>query len=86
MPCSHDVVGEENIIADKWKENEMGPKGLVGSEDDEDSDIFKRIKMITARAFDPGICVSFSNKKSEFLAMQIVKLDPHDSKKELPHE
>ena len=41
----------------------MGLKGLVGSKDDEDSDIFKMIKMITVCAFDHGICVSFNNKK-----------------------
>ena len=42
--------------------------------------------MITVRALDPSICVSFSNQKIEFHAMQMAKPDPRDSKKELPHE
>ena len=86
VPCSHDVVGEKNIVEDKWKENEMGPKGLVGSKDEEDNDIFRMIKVIILRAFDPGICVSFSKRKYGFLAMQMEKSDLHESEKELPLE
>ena len=64
---------EECIVEVKLKENGMGSKGLIGSKDDEDSNIFKIIKMIVERAFDPGICVSFCKRKREFLAMPMEK-------------
>ena len=86
VPCLLDVGVEEGIVEDKLKENGIESKGLVGSKDDEDIDIFRMIKMITARAFDPDICVSFSNQKGEFLTTQMAKPNPRDSKKELPHE
>lgn len=53
----------------KWKKNV--PMGTVG----EESDIFKMVKMIIQRQYDPVILFSFSKRECEFLAMQMAKLD-----------
>ncbi|KAI5065335.1 hypothetical protein GOP47_0020030 [Adiantum capillus-veneris] len=44
-------------------------------ENSEQSDIFKLVKMIMVRQFDPVIVFSFSKRECEFLANQMAKLD-----------
>ncbi|KAL8541877.1 hypothetical protein ACS0TY_002938 [Phlomoides rotata] len=60
---------------DRRKENGKGQKGLVIGKAGEDSDIFKMVKMIMLRQYDPVICFSFSKRECEFLAMQMAKMD-----------
>lgn len=56
---------------DRRKENGKWQKGLVVGKAGEDSDIFKMVKMIILRQYDPVICFSFSKRECEFLAMQV---------------
>lgn len=56
---------------DKKRENGKWQKGLVVGKSGEDSDIFKMVKMIIQRQYDPVICFSFSKRECEFLAMQV---------------
>ncbi|KAK6121271.1 hypothetical protein DH2020_044974 [Rehmannia glutinosa] len=60
---------------DKRKENGKWQKGLIVGKAGEDSDIFKMVKMIILRQYDPVICFSFSKRECEFLAMQMAKMD-----------
>ncbi|XP_059449280.1 DExH-box ATP-dependent RNA helicase DExH9 [Corylus avellana] len=60
---------------DKKKENGKWQKGLPLGRVGEDSDIFKMVKMIIQRQYDPVILFSFSKRECEFLAMQMAKLD-----------
>ncbi|XP_051132574.1 DExH-box ATP-dependent RNA helicase DExH9 isoform X2 [Andrographis paniculata] len=60
---------------DKKKENGKWQKGLVLGKAGEESDIFKMVKMIVSRQYDPVICFSFSKRECEVLAMQMAKLD-----------
>nr|XP_016479404.1 PREDICTED: DExH-box ATP-dependent RNA helicase DExH9-like [Nicotiana tabacum] len=60
---------------DKKRENGKYQKGLVFCKSGEDSDIFKMVKMIIQRQYDPAICFSFSKRECEFLAMQMAKMD-----------
>ncbi|KAL6501313.1 Exosome RNA helicase MTR4 [Orobanche hederae] len=60
---------------DRRKENGKWQKGLVVGKAGEDSDIFKMVKMIIVRQYDPVICFSFSKRECEFLAMQMAKMD-----------
>ncbi|KAL0412796.1 UNVERIFIED_CONTAM: DExH-box ATP-dependent RNA helicase DExH9 [Sesamum radiatum] len=60
---------------DKRKENAKWQKGLILGKAGEDSDIFKMVKMIILRQYDPVICFSFSKRECEFLAMQMAKMD-----------
>ncbi|KAL0387253.1 UNVERIFIED_CONTAM: DExH-box ATP-dependent RNA helicase DExH9 [Sesamum radiatum] len=60
---------------DKRKENGKWQKGLILGKAGEDSDIFKMVKMIILRQYDPVICFSFSKRECEFLAMQMAKMD-----------
>ncbi|KAL6513217.1 Exosome RNA helicase MTR4 [Orobanche gracilis] len=60
---------------DRRKENGKWQKGLVVGKAGEDSDIFKMVKMIIMRQYDPVICFSFSKRECEFLAMQMAKMD-----------
>ncbi|KAK4406839.1 DExH-box ATP-dependent RNA helicase DExH9 [Sesamum angolense] len=60
---------------DKRKENGKWQKGLILGRAGEDSDIFKMVKMIILRQYDPVICFSFSKRECEFLAMQMAKMD-----------
>lgn len=60
---------------DKKRENGKWQKGLVVGKSGEDSDIFKMVKMIIQRQYDPLICFSFSKRECEFLAMQMAKMD-----------
>lgn len=53
----------------KWQKVAM--VGRAG----EDSDIFKMVKMIIQRQYDPVILFSFSKRECEFLAMQMAKMD-----------
>jgi len=56
---------------DKKKENGKWQKGLVLGRSGEESDIFKMVKMIIQRQYDPVILFSFSKRECEFLAMQV---------------
>lgn len=56
---------------DRKRGNGKLQKGLVVGRAGEDSDIFKMIKMIIQRQYDPVICFSFSKRECEFLAMQV---------------
>ncbi|MED6207966.1 Exosome RNA helicase MTR4 [Stylosanthes scabra] len=60
---------------DKRKENGKWQKGLVLGNLGEESDIFKMVKMIIQRQYDPVILFSFSKRECEFLAMQMAKMD-----------
>lgn len=55
------------------RKNEAGKwhKGVVAGRAGEDSDIFKMVKMIIQRQYDPVIVFSFSKRECEFLAMQV---------------
>lgn len=56
---------------DKKRENGKWQKGLLGGKPSEESDIFKMVKMIIQRQYDPVILFSFSKRECEFLAMQV---------------
>ncbi|KAF8405647.1 hypothetical protein HHK36_007723 [Tetracentron sinense] len=60
---------------DKKRENGKWQKGLVVGRAGEESDIFKMVKMIIQRQYDPVILFSFSKRECEFLAMQMAKMD-----------
>lgn len=60
---------------DKKRENGKWQKGLLGGKPSEESDIFKMVKMIIQRQYDPVILFSFSKRECEFLAMQMAKMD-----------
>ncbi|KAM3196843.1 hypothetical protein ACQJBY_072502 [Aegilops geniculata] len=70
-----------NVLApasgsDKKRENGKRQKGLVSAgKTNEESDIFKMVKMIIQRQYDPVILFSFSKRECEFLAMQMAKMD-----------
>ena len=53
------------------KDNGKSQKGLVMGKVSEQSDIFKLVKMIIQRQYDPVIIFSFSKRECEFLAMQV---------------
>lgn len=55
---------------DKKKENSK-LKGLTLGRVGEESDIFKMVKMIIQRQYDPVILFSFSKRECELLAMQV---------------
>ncbi|KAL6839316.1 hypothetical protein ACP4OV_030988 [Aristida adscensionis] len=62
--------------SDKRKENGKWQKGgIVAGKSSEESDIFKMVKMIIQRQYDPVILFSFSKRECEFLAMQMAKMD-----------
>ncbi|EYU33293.1 hypothetical protein ABFS82_14G086200 [Erythranthe guttata] len=71
---------------DRKKENGKWQKGLVVGKSGEDSDIFKMVKMIILRQYDPVICFSFSKRECELLAMQMAKLDLNDDDEKLNTE
>lgn len=50
---------------DRWQ------KGVVTGKSGEESDIFKMVKMIIQRQYDPVILFSFSKRECEALAMQV---------------
>ncbi|KAK4257491.1 hypothetical protein QN277_007070 [Acacia crassicarpa] len=50
-------------------------KGLALARVGEESDIFKIVKMIIQRQYDPVILFSFSKRECELLAMQMAKMD-----------
>ncbi|KAJ6394957.1 hypothetical protein OIU77_024049 [Salix suchowensis] len=60
---------------EKKRENGKWKKGLNVSKLGEESDIFKMVKMIIRRQYDPVILFSFSKRECEFLAMQMAKMD-----------
>ncbi|GAA0140495.1 DNA metabolism protein [Lithospermum erythrorhizon] len=60
---------------DRKRENGKFQKGWVVGKTGEDSDIFKMVKMIIQRQYDPVICFSFSKRECEFLAMQMARMD-----------
>lgn len=57
--------------ADKKRGNGKSQKGLMLGKLGEESDIFKLVKMIIQRQYDPVILFSFSKKECEALAMQV---------------
>ncbi|OVA01159.1 Helicase [Macleaya cordata] len=59
----------------KKKENGKQQKGLVAGRSGEESDIFKLVKMIINRQYDPVILFSFSKRECEHLAMMMAKMD-----------
>lgn len=63
------------VNEDRRKDNGNRQKGFVVGKAGEDSDIFKMVKMIIMRQYDPVICFSFSKRECEFLAMQMAKMD-----------
>ncbi|XP_058070459.1 DExH-box ATP-dependent RNA helicase DExH9 [Magnolia sinica] len=63
---------------DKKRENGKWQKGLFAGKSGEESDIFKMVKMIIQRQYDPVILFSFSKRECEFLAMQMAKMDLND--------
>ncbi|XP_040385381.1 DExH-box ATP-dependent RNA helicase DExH9 isoform X2 [Oryza brachyantha] len=69
------VPASEN---DKKRENGKWQKGLLTGKPSEESDIFKMVKMIIQRQYDPVILFSFSKRECEFLAMQMAKMDLND--------
>nr|DAD33949.1 TPA_asm: hypothetical protein HUJ06_012800 [Nelumbo nucifera] len=64
-------AGEGN----KKRENGKWQKGLMVGKAGEESDIFKMVKMIIQRQYDPVILFSFSKRDCELLAMQMAKMD-----------
>lgn len=59
--------------SDKKKENNgKWQKSLTLGKTGEESDIFKMVKMIIQRQYDPVILFSFSKRECEFLAMQVM--------------
>ncbi|KAE8809620.1 Superkiller viralicidic activity 2-like protein 2 [Hordeum vulgare] len=61
---------------DKKKENGKRQKGIVSAgKTNVERDIFKMVKMIIQRQYDPVILFSFSKRECEFLAMQMAKMD-----------
>ncbi|XP_043722234.1 DExH-box ATP-dependent RNA helicase DExH9-like [Telopea speciosissima] len=60
---------------DKKRENGKWHKGLLTGRAGEESDIFKLVKMIIQRQYDPVILFTFSKRECEFLAMQMAKMD-----------
>ncbi|KAA8545428.1 hypothetical protein F0562_020212 [Nyssa sinensis] len=61
--------GDRKRESGKWR------KGLILGRAGEESDIFKMVKMIIQRQYDPVILFSFSKRECEFLAMQMAKMD-----------
>lgn len=57
--------------SDKKKENGKWQKGIMAGKSSEGSDIFKMVKMIIQRQYDPVILFSFSKRECEVLAMQV---------------
>ena len=53
------------------RENGKWQKGVVVGKLGEESDIFKLVKMLIQRQYDPIILFSFSKRECEFLAMQV---------------
>ncbi|XP_078433326.1 RNA helicase, ATP-dependent, SK12/DOB1 protein [Wolffia australiana] len=70
----------------KRKETEKWQKGLVAGKPSEQSDIFKIVKMIIQRQYDPVILFSFSKRECEFLAMQMAKMDLNEEDEKLNTE
>ncbi|EOY25727.1 RNA helicase, ATP-dependent, SK12/DOB1 protein [Theobroma cacao] len=64
--------------SNKKRDNGKSQKGLVMGKVSEQSDIFKLVKMIIQRQYDPVIIFSFSKRECEFLAMQMAKMDLND--------
>ncbi|KAJ8755659.1 hypothetical protein K2173_022254 [Erythroxylum novogranatense] len=60
---------------EKKRENGKWQKDLIVGKLGEETDIFKLVKMIIQRQYDPVILFSFSKRECEFLAMQMAKMD-----------
>lgn len=56
---------------DKKRRNGKWQKNLLAGKPSEESDIFKMVKMIIRRQYDPVILFSFSKKECELLALQV---------------
>ena len=64
------AVNAVTVSHDRRNKDSSG-KRKRGSENDEQSDIFKLVKMIMLRQFDPVIVFSFSKRECESLATQV---------------
>ncbi|KAK9169685.1 hypothetical protein Syun_001825 [Stephania yunnanensis] len=74
--CFQKAVNALVRASDGEKKFENGRhKGLATGGIGEDSDIYKIVKMIMQRQYDPVILFSFSKKECEFLALQMAKMD-----------
>ncbi|KAG0476806.1 hypothetical protein HPP92_013647 [Vanilla planifolia] len=62
----------------KKRDIEKWQKALLEGNPSEDSDIFKLVKMLIQRQYDPVILFSFSKRECEFLALQMAKMDLND--------
>ncbi|KMT07897.1 hypothetical protein BVRB_6g145930 [Beta vulgaris subsp. vulgaris] len=60
---------------EKKRENGKWQKGVVVGKMGEESDIFKLVKMLIQRQYEPIILFSFSKRECELLAMQMAKMD-----------
>ncbi|KAK9750052.1 hypothetical protein RND81_02G169900 [Saponaria officinalis] len=60
---------------DRKRESKKWQKGVVVGKLGEESDIFKLVKMLIQRQYDPVILFSFSKRECENLAMQMAKMD-----------
>lgn len=56
---------------EKKRENGKWQKGVVVGKMGEESDIFKLVKMLIQRQYEPIILFSFSKRECELLAMQV---------------
>lgn len=61
--------------SDKKRDNGKWQKSLAVGRAGEETDIFKMVKMIIQRQYDPVILFSFSKRECESLAMQMAKMD-----------
>ncbi|CAK9146412.1 unnamed protein product [Ilex paraguariensis] len=68
---------------ERKRENGKWQKGLMVGKAGEESDIFKIVKMIIQRQYDPVICFSFSKRECEFLAMQMAKMDLNEDEEKV---
>ncbi|XP_073012536.1 DExH-box ATP-dependent RNA helicase DExH9 [Typha latifolia] len=68
---------------DKKRENGKWQKVLLAGKPSEESDIFKMVKMIIQRQYDPVILFSFSKRECEFLAMQMAKMDLNEDEEKI---
>ncbi|KAL5056681.1 hypothetical protein RYX36_037363 [Vicia faba] len=63
------------VDGDRKKENSKWKKGLVLGKAAKENDIFKIVRMIIQRQYDPLILFRFSQRECEFLAMQMEIMD-----------
>ncbi|CAM6086182.1 unnamed protein product [Calypogeia fissa] len=67
--------GEDNFQSTKAARGKGGRGGGIGAGGDSKTDIYKIVKMITERKFQPVIVFSFSRHECEQYALSMPKLD-----------